>query len=53
MTMFNVLFVILFSVLASLVLFGVFLLEAEKDKRDINPKYRGWKVDENDEDQDK
>jgi len=53
MTMFNVLFIILFTALASLALFGVFLLEAEKDKRDINPRYRGWKVDENDEDKDK
>jgi hypothetical protein len=51
MTTFSVLFVIVFCIFASLFLFGMILFKIEKDTHGIKPRYRGWKVDENDEDQ--
>lgn len=46
MTMFSVLFVILFSAFAALFLFGMILLKIENA---IVPKYNGRRADKNDE----
>jgi hypothetical protein len=57
MDVINVIAVVVFCVIASAFLYGMWSVENARyefrKKHGIDPKYHGWKVDENDENQDK
>ena len=57
MDLISVIAVVLFCALASAFLYGMWVIEDDRyqfrKKHGIDPKYHGWKVDENVEDKDK
>ena len=57
MDLISVIAVVIFCVVASVFLYGMWSVENARyefrKKHGIDPKYHGWKVDENDENQDK
>jgi len=57
MDVISVILVIIFCVVAAFFLYGLWLVDNDRyqfrKKHGIDPKYHGWKVDENDENQDK
>ncbi len=57
MTVGSVIFLIVFCAIATVFLYGIWLVDNDRyefrKKHGIDPKYHGWKVDKNDEDQDK
>lgn len=57
MDVISVILVIIFCVVAAFFLYGLWLVDNDRyqfrKKHGIDPKYHGWKVDENDEDQTK
>ena len=57
MDVISVIAVVVFCAIASFVLYGLWLVDNDRyqfrKKHGIDPKYHGWKVDENDENQDK
>jgi hypothetical protein len=57
MDVISVIAVVVFCVVASSVLYGIWLVDNDRyefrKKNGIDPKYHGWKVDENVEDKDK
>ena len=56
MDVISVILAIIFCVVASVFLYGLWLVDNDRyqfrKKHGIDPKYHGWKVDENDEHQD-
>jgi hypothetical protein len=57
MDVISVIAVVVFCAIASFVLYGIWLVDNDRyqfrKKHGIDPKYHGWKVDKNDENQDK
>ena len=57
MDVISVILVIIFCVVAAFFLYGLWLVDNDRyqfrKKHGIDPKYHGWKVDENVEDKDK
>ena len=57
MDVISVIAVVVFCIIASCVLYGIWLVDNDRyefrKKNGIDPKYHGWKVDENVEDKDK
>jgi hypothetical protein len=57
MDLISVIAVVVFCIIASFVLYGIWLVDNDRyefrKKNGIDPKYHGWKVDENVEDKDK
>jgi hypothetical protein len=57
MDVISVIAVVVFCAIASVFLYGIWLVDNDRyqfrKKHGIDPKYHGWKVDENDENQDK
>ena len=57
MDVIGVIAVVVFCAIASFVLYGIWLVDNDRyefrKKNGIDPKYHGWKVDENVEDKDK
>ena len=57
MDVISVIAVVVFCAVASVFLYGLWLVDNDRyqfrKKHGIDPKYHGWKVDKNDEDQDK
>ena len=57
MDVISVIAVVVFCVVAAFFLYGLWLVDNDRyqfrKKHGIDPKYHGWKVDENDENQDK
>ena len=57
MDVISVIAVVVFCIIASVFLYGLWLVDNDRyqfrKKHGIDPKYHGWKVDKNDEDQDK
>ena len=57
MDVISVIAVVVFCAVASVFLYGIWLVDNDRyqfrKKHGIDPKYHGWKVDKNDEDQDK
>lgn len=57
MDVISVIAIVVFCVVASFVLYGIWLVDNDRyefrKKNGIDPKYHGWKVDENVEDKDK
>lgn len=57
MDVINVIAVVIFCAVASVFLYGIWLVDNDRyqfrKKHGIDPKYHGWKVDKNDEDQTK
>ena len=57
MDVINVIATVVFCVVAAFFLYGLWLVDNDRyefrKKHGIDPKYHGWKVDENDEDQTK
>jgi hypothetical protein len=57
MDVISVIAVVVFCAIASVFLNGIWLVDNDRyqfrKKHGIDPKYHGWKVDENDENQDK
>ena len=57
MDLISVIAVVVFCVVAAFFLYGLWLVDNDRyqfrKKHGIDPKYHGWKVDENDENQDK
>ena len=57
MSIINAIVIIIFCVIASVFLYGLWLVDNDRyefrKKNGIDPKYHGWKVDENVEDKDK
>jgi hypothetical protein len=57
MDVISVIAVVVFCIIASFVLYGIWLVDNDRyefrKKNGIDPKYHGWKVDENVEDKDK
>jgi hypothetical protein len=57
MSIINAIVIIIFCVIASVFLYGLWLVDNDRyefrKKNGIDPKYHGWKVDKNDEDQTK
>jgi hypothetical protein len=55
MDVIDVIAIIVFCVIASFFLYGLWLVDNDRyqfrKKHGIDPKYHGWKVDENDENQ--
>jgi hypothetical protein len=57
MDVISVIAVVVFCIIASVFLYGLWLVDNDRyqfrKKHGIDPKYHGWKVDKNDENQDK
>ena len=57
MDVISVIAVVVFCIIASVFLYGLWLVDNDRyefrKKHGIDPKYHGWKVDKNDEDQTK
>lgn len=57
MDVISVIAIVVFCIIASVFLYGLWLVDNDRyqfrKKHGIDPKYHGWKVDENDENQDK
>jgi hypothetical protein len=57
MDVINVIATVVFCVIAAFFLYGLWLVDNDRyefrKKNGIDPKYHGWKVDENDEDKTK